>query len=526
MKMKQIYIILSLCLLASCSSEDYDSPLLPGGEALQLSVRAGDFVTDGAPNTRATDSGATTTFENNDRIGIIVLDNNSNVLYDNIPYIYNGSTWSFDSNNDEGKNAIYYDNQAGKLTYLAYFPYSKAADGAKDEADLKTKFQPQTDQRSKDAYRASDLLVWSKTSDNPLKKLAIEFSHAYSSLSLFPSIKYKIDGGTEKTYVPSVSDVSFTIGEEPLFPYQASDGSYRMVVSPKETVARWLYACSDKMYSGTMSSTALSANTRYTLTPTIDIGEYGLDKAKVGDFYCSAEKADGTTIGYLIPCDAVAIPEGTNCIGIVFWTGDATSKDKTLKTYHKGCTHGLVVALTEESSVWQSPYRDKDRITVQNWLDANKSNMFLPVQSGIGATDPLNNIQGYNNTKAIEEYNAADANSGYVVQAIQKVVEYRSKVPAPSNSSDWYLPSEKELTLLCGKEKTDIGDSTVGTDNKNTINSKLQSVSGATQLSSSNYWSSTEYKHSMAYFVRFSDGFAFYYYKSASSYPVRCVLAF
>lgn len=73
------------------------------GEVLQLNVRVGDFAINDVSSIRATDSGSTGTFENGDRIGIIVLDADNNVLSDNIPYRYDGNIWSFDSNNDEGK---------------------------------------------------------------------------------------------------------------------------------------------------------------------------------------------------------------------------------------------------------------------------------------------------------------------------------------------------------------------------------------------------------------------------------------
>lgn len=259
---------LSLLLLSACSP---DNDALPGDDdtgntppaALRIEVSASDFTSaatrsnagsnnssnrtgssnrtdDNNAATRATDSGNTTTFENGDRIGIIVLDAGGTVLSDNIPYIYDGTSWSFDATNSEGKTAIYYDNKAGTLTYLAYFPYSAEANGITSLDNLKVQFPPRYDQSTKDAYRASDLLVWSGvTSSTPSKTLAIAFTHAYASLSLSPSVKCEING-TATSYVPSsVSDASFTIGTEPLLPYRADDGSYRIIVSPRQTAARW-----------------------------------------------------------------------------------------------------------------------------------------------------------------------------------------------------------------------------------------------------------------------------------------------
>ena len=360
---------LSLLLLTACSPED---DALPGGDgdntapaALRIEVSASDFTSAatrsnaGSNNsidgnnaaTRATDNGAVTTFESGDRIGITVLDGSGNVLSDNIPYKYNGSAWSFDNANGEGKTALYYDNKATNIKYFAYFPYSPEADGitgADIPAALKAKFPPRYDQRTEDAYRASDLLVWSNgTGSVPLRKLEIKFTHAYSSLSLSPSVTCKIDGA-ETSYIPSsVDDVSFTIGTEPLLPYRADDGSYRIIVSPQTTDARWFCSYKAKTYGGTIPETALAANNRHTLAPTLeDIGAYTFANAQVGDFYCKNDNNEG----YLIPGDA-SLTEAVTCIGIVYSTdvsriGTAATKFLTDKDI---TPHGLVMALTNAS---------------------------------------------------------------------------------------------------------------------------------------------------------------------------------
>ena len=261
-----------LLLLSACSPDNDALPGDDGGNtppaALRIEVSAIDFI---SATTRATDNGVATTFENGDRIGIIVLDNSGNVLSDNIPYICNGSTWSFDNSNGEGKTAVYYDNK--DIKYFAYFPYSAEADGivgADIIAALKAKFPPLYDQRTKDAYRASDLMVWSSEAGSvPLKTLNIELTHAYSSLSLYPFIEDEINGG----YIPvSVDDVSFTISTGPLLAYRADDDNYRVIVSPQATGARWFCSYNAKMYSGTMRESALAVNRRYALIFVLEDG--------------------------------------------------------------------------------------------------------------------------------------------------------------------------------------------------------------------------------------------------------------
>lgn len=530
--------ILSLLAFVACSNEDDALPAAAPpqtGTALEITVRAGDFAEDGAPGTRATDSGKTTTFENGDRIGIIILDANGNILANNIPYQYDGSAWSFDSGNGEGKSPCYYYQNA---TYIAYFPYSPAADGVSTIEGLKDKFQPRTDQRTENAYRASDLM----TSGGSLSGSAqsVTLTHAYASVSLVPKIIYLLDDGqgTRCEILRKISDVNLMIGDDVYIAYPAEDGSYRCILSTGFTSGdiRCFYTVGSKTYGNTINiSGAVAANTRYTSAPEINV-IHTLDNAMVGDFYC---KRSIENKGYLIPGDAASLTDAQKkaCVGVVFWLGDATAKDKTLKSDHSGCTHGLVVALKDAidgTTVWQS-----SESVVQYWLDSNRKDEFLSVASGTGASDPLNNIQGYNNTKAIEAFNADGANRNAVVQAVQQVVDYRNAVSAPATSSDWYLPSEKELTLLCGRDVTNIWTNfSGGTAMRDFLNgangfNKLGS-SYATTIQSTYYWSSTESRDIYwAFDVYFGSsgmyhniGGGVYQSNKGLNYRVRCVLAF
>lgn len=116
-----------LLLLALCGcSGDEDSisgRVQQAGEALQIKISAGDFITDGTPDTRAIDKGVATTFEDGDKVGVIVL-GNGQLLADNIPYIYNGSQWGFDTSTADsegsGKQQCYYSKKAD--TYIVYYP--------------------------------------------------------------------------------------------------------------------------------------------------------------------------------------------------------------------------------------------------------------------------------------------------------------------------------------------------------------------------------------------------------------------
>lgn len=213
----------------------------------------------------------------------------------------------------------------------------------------------------------------------------------------------------------------------------------------------------------------------------------------VGSYYMS----DGSTIS---GSSTLTQEQQAACIGIVYWVGDPTKNDATLRADHPECTHGLVVALGgEEAMKWQ-----EKNVSVQSWLNTNATG-FLTIVGKAQAGDVLNNIQGYNNTKAIAAYNAAESNASSMASPEQKVATYRTTVPAPAKSSDWFLPAAKELTLLCGEDIQDIGIKKFGTANRDFINGQLGKINSATPLSLSPYWSFSEGSATRAFYIDFSN---------------------
>lgn len=225
-----------------------------------------------------------------------------------------------------------------------------------------------------------------------------------------------------------------------------------------------------------------------------------IDNPKIGDFYYS----DGT---YSTDLRTDKTP-----IGVIFWTGDPTAEDATLKAEHPECVNGLVVSLDgEEVTTWQPNYKDYGDM-VDSWVQLNTE--YTTVEAGMGNTpeDKLNHIVGYNNTKAIEAFNAASENASWPVVAVSGLPAYRDKVPVPENTSGWYLPSMKEYSLLCTGEqdiKENIWDISGGENyiqNGLFINERLSMVEGSKLLEmeqsfdsvAGTYWSSQEHTESMA----------------------------
>lgn len=256
----------------------------------------------------------------------------------------------------------------------------------------------------------------------------------------------------------------------------------------------------------------------------------------VGDFYYS----DGSWSQSL---DPTRTP-----IGVVFYVGDITETDPTLKADHPNCTHGLVVALDETNGIpWQRNYKttideNTEEVlaegyddTVGRWLEINTD--FETITSGYEMGDKLNRPMGYHNTKAIEAFNNAEGNQQWRVTAVDWIVEYRTKVAAPEQSSGWYLGSSKEMSLLVSGEYNkniwDIGESGTSIQNKEDINEKIAMIEGATQIGVAIpvmmfYWTSTEFTWEFAGGMLPMNGRTLQMFKGDDQifYSARAILAF
>ena len=510
MNLLKYTLLIFLLSFAACSSDDDGTPSVPNGQphpddALELTVSAADFVTDGAPDTRATDDGNRTTFEDGDRVGIIILDADNNPIYDNIPYKYDSSNkkWVFDD--VDGKGGCYYDTKA--KTYIVYYPYSRAADGVTSVDELKTKFAPKFNQSDINDYRSSDLMVWnSSILTPPVTTLNAELEHAFASVYLTPTA-YTLDDGNDTKGNVKVSDVSLTIGNNVYVPYQATDGSLRCIVpaSINPSGIRCFYTFSGTTYGNTINiKDAVAPNTRYTSAPEIISKTYTLDDAKVGDFYC---KRSDNNEGYLIPGD-VALTDGQKkaCIGIVMKVGKDNSDD-----WRDDCEYKLKNSNTEMTTIYGY---------VLALYDANDGNtcQWGSYGTSVGTnTDQTTGFYGYKNTQTIIDY---DKNNGKNLQnnfpaTYHATTGYESIYSAPNNSSGWFLPS--------------AGQCQYWLNNKESLLLKVKNVTGNNSYNwLSWYWSSSEYSYDLthnAWSVDFLNGYVYGGVKYTNR-GVRSCLAF
>lgn len=241
-----------------------------------------------------------------------------------------------------------------------------------------------------------------------------------------------------------------------------------------------------------------------------------LGDPKTGDFYYS----DGTY--------STTLNEAKHVIGIVFWTGDPTEEDPALKREHPECTHGLVIAVKGENlSYWQSGY-SKMSGTVGEWIEDNTE--YESITTGTELDDNLNKIIGYNNSRGIELFNESEFSSEFKVEAMNVVKFFRAdkEMTAPEASSGWYLPSIKELSLLCsGDLGGNIWDISGETSNREEMNRRIEMVEGGMLINDQGtYWSSSENTNDVAFGDFMYNGILGNFYKNTNYNYVRCVLAF
>ncbi|MBQ7042948.1 MAG: hypothetical protein IJN66_09620 [Muribaculaceae bacterium] len=112
---------------------------------------------------------------------------------------------------------------------------------------------------------------------------------------------------------------------------------------------------------------------------------------------------------------------------------------------------------------------------------------------------------------------------------ISALVAWRKSNPAPANSTGWYLPSAKELHMLCYKDVDNIRAGGNGyTNTKEVVNASLVKFNGST-FGDEIYASSTEYYKDYGYYHVFTVTFknaSVYHNPKYNDFFVRAVCAF
>ena len=274
-----------------------------------------------------------------------------------------------------------------------------------------------------------------------------------------------------------------------------------------------------------------------TLTKVVPImGDKTATQAVKGDYAL----ADGTFISK----DATLTDEQkANVRGIVFWTtadsntsGTTPAKltnDAIMVKDFPNFNHGLIVSLKDvDQTMWQDSYTKTASWQISDAFNADDKIDYKSIASNGDADAPINYILGYQNTKILKAYNASLASgSDNTVLPISLLETFSTNNPAPANTTGWFIPSVKELTLLYGVDKDDVYKNGLGNSTKTEMNTILESLGTdfADTLSNGYYWSSSECENVFyAFSLRFLNGDVTHTQKnySAYSYYVRAVCAF
>lgn len=264
-----------------------------------------------------------------------------------------------------------------------------------------------------------------------------------------------------------------------------------------------------------------------------------LDEAEIGDYLTTDGKLIDGDAGSMLPDEIKA-----QIAAVVFWTPKQTTSedrltpasltdDLIMHAEHLDCIHGLAMALKNatynesEEMAWQKKSDElvADFQSSENFIHEKKTD-FKSIVSGIGATDPINYILGYQNTvvlRAYNEYYTENGNKDNIVIPIAALDEFAKTHPAPTNSTGWFLPSPKELHILCYKDVDNIYNNS-GVETYNIVNYSLTAVGGA-GLKNDVYWSSGEISSDNAWYVSLYNGGVSSNAKTDNSY-VRLAFAF
>lgn len=533
-KRQILYPILAVTLLlASCTA---DETIFVPNEAQQLAVTVTDggyaSAISGEPSsasaTRTVENGYTTEFTTGDACGLFVA-RDGKMIYANVKLTAETDATTGDLVwKPDGSTAL-----AGGLPdehYYLYYPYQTSMDGktaaftgnaptdAEFFAPLIASWQPQEDQSTYTNYMKSDLMTAKGTAtagtSNTLR-LSFSMTHrmALAVIEVPNTVKYKFTDARIPDYAVSLGTTFSGIAK----PLRMNDGAYRYLVN---------HATAAPTIEGSYSS----GRKVFTITPSgLATGSY--KKYKVDGAMTTVKDYTLQRGDYLL-IDGNLLPKGTalteeqkaSVAGIVFWTpaeteteGRATPAslafDKVRAKEHPCCNHGLVVSIKNVSSgdiAWQNVYDGvADFQNGTNFTPVNKAD-YVSVRVSLGDKfGTLNWILGYQNTKVLCAYNdycTANGKTELLVNPAELLKTFIAQNPAPANSTGWYIPSAKELHMLCYKDVDDItrvrGSSY--SETRKIVDASISAVGGdlfGERNNYKDYWSSSEIRAQSAYYV-------------------------
>ena len=560
MKKQNIYPLLQaalLLLLASCTQEEFPTVHLQDkAQQLTISVTDGGYAPADGKTTRAVENGYTTEFTEGDACGLYVV-RGTQTLYSNVKLIAERDA-------DTGDLVWKSENTTplmGGLSdehYYLYYPYQADMSGktatltgsaltdAEFFAPLIASWQPQEDQSTYAAYTISDLMTAegsATTGEDNTLHLSFTMNHrmALTVIEMPISIIYQFTDKRIPDYIVSPVTTFSGIAQ----PLRMNDGTFRYLVNHATSAPtiKGSYDNGSKKFTINPSGLSSGSYKSYKVDGATRPKKPIEHKLQRGDYL----RADGSLVPNWVH---LTYEQKANVVAIVFWTPTETDTegritpasltfDKIMAKEHPFCNHGLAVSIKNVSSspmTWQNvsdgvedfqsgpnfnPVDKVDYVTIREFSHNPKLGI-------------INRILGYQNTKVLWAYNdycKANGKTDFLVTPAELLKTFITQNPAPANSTGWYIPSAKELHMLCYKDVDDItsafNDSYCET--RNIVDASISAVSGDVVGMYNNYqsyWSSSEGSATSAYNMYSYTAFIVNSYKDGGVLMARAVCAF
>lgn len=537
--MKTLYhlltLVMGLILFVSC---DKESEVLQNPEEKILKIQVTDkgYASDPAnKETKAIDEEFNTTFENGDKIGVFIVDEDGSITYANVPVTLKDNVWV-----DETQGVRIKSTTARVFAYYPYVEDSKINDLVSPEAESESDFFAGyinsldiSDQSTLSRYRQADVLgcMVEKGSisegtitfnmSHLMGLVVLDFSKVVCSsydlysLTTDPDYQWKRNIKTSSAIISELKIEDKTLNAESV--------SYKYLQKPGDNTFNGTFRANGEAKTFTIAFTNLQSGaykSYHIKGNAADIVNNKTHSLKIGDIF----KSDGGLISQEELAE-ITDDEKAECVGVVFQTDldRIGEKEKNVLKEGGGNPHGLVLAVKNAC------------INVQ-W---KKSNDDSPIESINTLAEAYKDINGLQNCITIG-MNSAN------YPAFKAAGDYNEQCPISGITTGWFLPSYGQWwDILENLGICDLKSYRESLENQTIIGGSM-AISAGQNISnyyvllgeyqdnidySQNkaYWTSSAYTSDKARDVGFSVNTNLYLYchnKTDSDINVRCVLAF
>jgi len=518
-----------ILMLAACTHDALDE--LPSvdtdNDAHPLTITVSDGGMYAAGQTRAQEQGYLTVFTEGDRIGLYV-ENNGTLEVKNLCLTLRSGKWTLPA----GTSQLLY---SPDKSFHAYYPYrddnymnNKVSLGNEDFfKPIVDIWDVNTDQSTYAKYTASDLMTARGVYSNHTLSFAMEHRMALL-IFRFPTTKYNYTETMDRKEIPK-SYYRYTVLGDPLF-LQEDPSTGRFLLGPgginhPSFNIEYYSGGQIKVFVIETASLKLQPG-RYTIIP-VDGGAVTEETRALqeGDYYMK----DGGILPQEDVTGTMSDKDKENCLGVVFWVGEKKGEsdgttyhwaryeskrgDLLLMHDHPGCTHGIVVALTDaaaDKKLWSSTSTD----AIYQWLSSyaatgQKAEKELLLVSSIN--------YGYNLSRRLQWYRDY---GGQHTEAYDAIEDFAKANHTPAGCSGWYFPSDCEMTIMAR------GTLNTHDDHNMTaiLNAQFDKAGGDRFKIDDYYWSSSD-SGTNSYCIIFSKNQRLVHSQRSEHY-VRAVLAF